>query len=103
MGIEGAKACLHAGANDLGGTLMNESISRSAGAAHGEELAPEMMDELIAAIGRRAEQRTTLYQPAPPAQQQASYGCGPLTPIVQTPALRRARLSGEAPVASAHC
>ena len=40
MGIEGAKMCLNAGANDLGGTLMNESISRAAGATHGQELGP---------------------------------------------------------------
>jgi FO synthase len=94
MGIQGAKACLRAGANDLGGTLMNESISRAAGAAHGEELPPELMDEAIASLGRRPEQRTTLYDAAPAAQQRASYGCAPLSPAIQTPATRRARLSG---------
>jgi FO synthase len=93
MGIEGVKACLRAGANDLGGTLMNESISRAAGAAHGEELAPETMDDIILDIGRRPQQRTTLYKPAPSTQRQASYGCAPLGPVVQTPALRRARLA----------
>ena len=40
MGAEGVAACLHAGVNDLGGTLMNESISRAAGAAHGQEMPP---------------------------------------------------------------
>jgi FO synthase len=95
MGIEGAKACLRAGANDLGGTLMNESISRAAGAAHGEELPPETMDDIIMGIGRRPEQRTTLYKPAPPIQRQASYGCPPLNPVMQTPALRRARLNSD--------
>jgi FO synthase len=94
MGIEGAKSCLCAGANDLGGTLMNESISRAAGASHGEELPPEMMDEIASSLGRRAEQRTTLYKPAPAAQQCASYGCAPLSPVIQTPAMRQARLSG---------
>ena len=43
-----------AGCNDLGGTLMNESISRAAGAAHGQELTPERMDEAIRAVGPRA-------------------------------------------------
>ena len=81
---------------------MNESISRAAGAEHGEELPPEMMDDIVTAIGRRPEQRTTLYKPAPPARQQASYGCAPLTPVVQTPALRRARLTSDAFAAPAH-
>ena len=101
MGIEGAKACLRAGANDLGGTLMNESISRAAGAAHGEELPPELMDEIAASLGRRSEQRTTLYKPAPAARQRASYGCAPLSPVIHTPAMRRARLSGRQSVATA--
>lgn len=63
MGIEGAKSCLNAGCNDLGGTLMNESISRAAGAEHGQEVSPSQMFEIAAAIGRPAEQRTTLYAP----------------------------------------
>ncbi|MBA2537685.1 MAG: bifunctional FO biosynthesis protein CofGH, partial [Actinobacteria bacterium] len=41
LGVAGAQAALRAGANDLGGTLMNESISRAAGAAHGQEMPPE--------------------------------------------------------------
>jgi FO synthase len=94
MGADGAKACLQAGANDLGGTLMNESISRAAGAHHGEELPPEMMDALITSFGRKPAQRTTLYGPAPEAQRRASYVCSPLLPVVQQPALRRARLAG---------
>ena len=61
MGPAGAAACLHAGANDLGGTLMNESISRAAGAAHGQEMPPAAMERLIRAIGREPRQRTTLY------------------------------------------
>jgi len=63
MGRQGALSCLRAGANDLGGTLMNESISRAAGAAHGQELLPADMEALIGSIGRTAQQRTTLYQP----------------------------------------
>jgi len=52
MGPAGARACLHAGANDLGGTLMNESITRAAGADFGQELDPERMDSLIRASSR---------------------------------------------------
>ena len=47
MGPAGAAACLDAGANDLGGTLMNESITRAAGAAHGQEMPPAAMERLI--------------------------------------------------------
>ena len=61
MGPEGVGACLDAGINDLGGTLMNESISRAAGAAHGQEMTPAMMQALIRAAGRRPRERTTLY------------------------------------------
>lgn len=61
MGIEGAKSCLNAGCNDLGGTLMNESISRAAGAEHGQEIPPSQMIDIANAIGRPAKQRTTLY------------------------------------------
>src|ERR1700753_15612 len=62
LGDEGIAACLQAGANDLGGTLMNESISRAAGAEHGQEMSPDQMDGVIAALGRQPEQRTTLYR-----------------------------------------
>jgi FO synthase len=72
LGPAGAKACLEGGANDLGGTLMNESISRAAGAAHGQELTPEAMCEMIAAIGRRPRQRTTLYRDVDPTLASAS-------------------------------
>lgn len=61
MGLDGVKACLAAGANDLGGTLMNETISRSAGASHGQEMSPETFEALAAEMGRRAVQRSTLY------------------------------------------
>lgn len=65
MGWEGARACLQAGANDLGGTLMNESISRAAGARHGQEMTPARMEQLIRGLGRTPRQRTTLYGEAP--------------------------------------
>ncbi|GAB4337128.1 MAG: bifunctional FO biosynthesis protein CofGH [Dehalococcoidia bacterium] len=91
MGREGVKAALQAGANDLGGTLMNESISRAAGASHGQEMTPEMMDELIRSIGRVPQQRTTTYGPVPEERRRASYGARDLEPIVLTPAKKYAR------------
>jgi FO synthase len=78
MGIEGAQACLRAGANDLGGTLMNESISRAAGAAHGQEMPPERMEETIRAIGRKPRQRTTLYGTPDAERTASSFGAAPL-------------------------
>ncbi|MGH2699552.1 MAG: 5-amino-6-(D-ribitylamino)uracil--L-tyrosine 4-hydroxyphenyl transferase CofH [Actinomycetota bacterium] len=62
MGVEGSKLALQSGANDLGGTLMNENISRAAGASHGQELTPDAMVELIHSIGRVPRRRTTLYE-----------------------------------------
>ena len=64
MGPDGAALCLNAGANDIGGTLMNESISRAAGTQHGQEFPPEAMEGLIRSIGRVPVQRDTLYRPA---------------------------------------
>jgi FO synthase len=61
LGAEGAKACLRAGCNDLGGTLMNESISRAAGADHGQEMLPEDLEAIIRDAGRIPRRRTTLY------------------------------------------
>jgi len=63
MGHAGALTCLQSGANDLGGTLMNESISRAAGASHGQELTPPEMERLIRSIGRQPQQRNSRYQP----------------------------------------
>jgi FO synthase len=61
MGIEGAQQALKAGANDLGGTLMNENISRAAGANHGQELTAEEMKNLISETNRPWSRRNTLY------------------------------------------
>jgi FO synthase len=61
MGAEGAALCLEAGANDLGGTLMNESITRAAGGVHGQLLDAARLQALARGIGRPARQRTTLY------------------------------------------
>jgi FO synthase len=85
LGVDGVKRALGAGANDLGGTLMNESISRAAGTQHGQELPPAAMRGLIAEIGRTPEQRDTLYRPVPAERQQAALAALLLTPPVQTP------------------
>jgi len=82
LGAEGVRTILASGANDLGGTLMNESISRAAGTEHGQELPPEAMDELIASAGRIAQQRTTTYGRPSPEQVARSYGAAPLAPLV---------------------
>ncbi len=62
MGPKFAQLCLSAGANDFGGTLMNESISRSAGAPYGEYMPPEEFQRLIRDIGRVPAQRNTTYE-----------------------------------------
>jgi FO synthase len=62
LGPEMAQTMLACGANDLGGTLMNESISRAAGAKHGQEITPAEMVRIIRAAGRVPVQRNTLYE-----------------------------------------
>jgi FO synthase len=97
MGEAGAAACLQAGANDMGGTLMNESISRAAGTQHGQELAPERMDALIRSIGRTPEQRTTRYAQAPDERREASYRAPeliPIAPAAKAPAAKGAVSAG---------
>jgi FO synthase len=88
MGPEGVKACLRAGANDLGGTLMNESITRAAGAMHGEELPPAEMEALIIVLGRKPAQRTTLYQDVAAERRATSFAAAPLAAPILTPAHR---------------
>ncbi len=84
MGPDGAAICLQAGANDMGGTLMNESISRAAGTQHGQEFPPEAMEALIRGIGRTPQQRDTLYRPVADERRAAAYGAPELAPVVQT-------------------
>ena len=93
LGVEGAQAALRAGANDLGGTLMNESISRAAGAAHGQEMPPERMEAVIRATDRRPRQRSTLYGTPPAERTERSFGAPPLleplNPSVNDAGLKR--------------
>lgn len=85
LGPRGAAICLAGGANDLGGTLMNESISRAAGSTHGQEFPPEAMEDLIASIDRVASPRTTLYGQADPDRMARARAAAPLLPVIQTP------------------
>jgi FO synthase len=62
MGVAGSRRILQAGANDLGGTLMDENISRAAGATHGQAMDVDMLKDLVAPLGRPLYQRSTLYQ-----------------------------------------
>ncbi|HIF10954.1 MAG TPA: 7,8-didemethyl-8-hydroxy-5-deazariboflavin synthase subunit CofH, partial [Sneathiellales bacterium] len=73
LGPAGVEACLAAGVNDLGGTLMDESITRSAGAGHGQEMTPEAMETLLLNMGRPSRQRTTLYTDAPKERHLSSF------------------------------
>ena len=88
LGPRGVRACLEAGVNDLGGTLMNESITRAAGAGFGQELPPARMEALIRGAGRIPRQRSTTY--GEPCEQQVarSFHAADLRPIVQTPSDR---------------
>ena len=63
LGTEGALSCLNAGVNDMGGTLMNESISRAAGSIHGQEFEATKMEEFIRNSERRPQLRNTIYEP----------------------------------------
>ncbi|MBZ9653158.1 5-amino-6-(D-ribitylamino)uracil--L-tyrosine 4-hydroxyphenyl transferase CofH [Phyllobacterium lublinensis] len=73
LGPDGVRQCLEAGVNDLGGTLMDESISRSAGASHGQEMTPARMEEIIRSSGRLPRQRNTLYGNAPASRRERSF------------------------------
>ena len=89
LGPDGVRQALAAGVNDLGGTLMNESISRAAGSEWGQELPPEQMEELIRSAGRVPRQRTTLYEDAPDERVRASFGAAPLAEPRQPEGARR--------------
>ena len=92
MGARGVAECLNAGANDLGGTLMNESITRAAGASFGEELPPREMETVISSLGRIPKQRTTGYGSPSQSQMSRSYAAVNLLPVTQTPAAKQFQL-----------
>ena len=89
MGAAGAALCLDAGANDLGGTLMNESITRAAGGVHGQELDASQLQALAHRIGRPTRQRTTLY------------GTPEERPVIQATRFQNSFAPTASPVASA--
>ncbi len=91
MGAAGVDVCLNAGANDLGGTLMNESITRAAGAEHGQEWAPAVMEQRIRALGREPRLRTTLYGDAPAERRAVASLALELLPVQNADAGKRAR------------
>jgi FO synthase len=91
MGRAGVAACLNAGVNDAGGSLMNESITRAAGSGHGQEWAPENMVEQIRSMGRQPRMRTTLYDDVPAERYQAAFKAGPLVEVLGASATKQQR------------
>ena len=89
LGAEGVKTCLQSGANDLGGTLMNESISRAAGTQHGQEMPPAAMEALILSIDRIPRQRSTAYTGIADDIHARGMAAAELTPMVLTPPKKR--------------
>ena len=86
MGERGIAAALRAGVNDLGGTLMNESITRAAGAEHGQEWPPAFMTRLIGGLGRQPRQRNTVYGEVSEERQRSGLRAQPLSTPINTPA-----------------
>ena len=62
IGLSGVTQLLHAGVNDLGGTLIDENISRAAGASHGTALTPDDFQNAVEPLGRTLRQRNTAYE-----------------------------------------
>ena len=85
LGGEGLKTCLNAGVNDVGGTLMDETITRSAGAIHGQEMRPERLESIIRGAGREPRMRTTLYGTPVLEQYNAAFGAPELLPKINAP------------------
>lgn len=91
MGRAGVAACLNAGVNDLGGSLMNESITRAAGSGHGQEWAPVFMEAQIRAANRRPRMRTTLYADAALERREAAFAAAPLAEVYSASAGKQQR------------
>ena len=99
MGAQGVAACLNAGANDLGGTLMNESITRAAGSGHGQEWSPAYMEAQIRASAREPLMRDTLYRPASAQRRAAAFAATELIPVRNASAGKKQRSKRLEPVA----
>ncbi len=91
LGEAGVAACLAAGANDLGGTLMNESITAAAGASHGQEWPPPRMERVIRSLGRPPRMRDTLYRAVSGERRAAAFAAAELLPVVNAPAGKHRR------------
>jgi FO synthase len=91
MGRSGVGACLNAGVNDLGGTLMNETITRAAGSSHGQEWSPPIMEAEIIAAGRVPRMRTTLYDDVPSERSESAFDAIELIEVHNADAGKRQR------------
>ena len=91
MGREGVSACLNAGVNDLGGSLMNESITRAAGSGHGQEWEPALMEAQIHALGRVPRLRTTLYTDVSAERRRAAFSAAQLAEVISASASKLQR------------
>ena len=91
MGLDGVTACLNAGANDLGGTLMNESITRAAGASYGQEWTPEAIEDTIRGMGRLPRTRNTLYDSVPIERYRSARGANRLREVENNSADKKQR------------
>ncbi|HEX5493359.1 MAG TPA: bifunctional FO biosynthesis protein CofGH [Mycobacteriales bacterium] len=81
LGVVGTRQMLDGGANDLGGTLMEETISRMAGSPHGSRKSVAELEQVAAAAGRPARQRTTTYGTVPMERQRAVRASDRRTPL----------------------
>jgi len=91
MGLDGVTACLNAGANDLGGTLMNESITRAAGASYGQEWTPQAIEDTIRNLKRLPRMRNTLYDSAPKERHRSASLAQGLSEIENNSAAKKQR------------
>lgn len=91
MGLDGVAACLNAGANDLGGTLMNESITRAAGASYGQEWTPQAIEDTIRNMHRLPRMRNTLYACAPKERHETAIHAEVLREIENNSASKKQR------------
>tara|TARA_B100000686_G_C16594247_1_gene865108 strand:- start:707 stop:1102 length:396 start_codon:yes stop_codon:yes gene_type:complete len=87
IGFEGISQLLQAGVNDLGGTLINENISRAAGAEHGQRVTEADFKSLTQTLNRKLQQRTTLYEKVTQGHRleiKGTHNKNPVMPVVIT-------------------
>lgn len=91
LGQAGVAACLNAGANDIGGSLMNESITRAAGAEHGQEWHPAQIEKFLTDLKKEPKMRTTRYTKAPEDRRKIAMRAGELATIELNEASKKQR------------